>query len=122
MRADDGHPVGHLQPDLVSSAVAVRIRLPRLALAQGILILHPGPNETGLNSRDSFSVLDNLSGAFAYPTPPYADGSWEMYQDFVGGVQFWGYALASGSGDGGVRMWDMRTGKHTVPFSVTPRP
>jgi len=29
-----------------------------------------------------------------------------MYQDFVGGVQFWGYALASGSGDGAVRMWD----------------
>jgi division protein 1 len=43
---------------------------------------------------------------FALPTPPYADGSWEMYQDFVGGVQFWGYALASASGDGGVRMWD----------------
>ncbi len=36
----------------------------------------------------------------------YSDGSWEMYTDFVGGVQFWGYALASGSGDGAVRMWD----------------
>lgn len=43
---------------------------------------------------------------FAIPTPPYADGTWEMYQDFVGGLQFWGHALASGSGDGGVRMWD----------------
>ena len=52
------------------------------------------------------SLLSVTSGAFAVPTPPYADGSWEMYQDFVGGVQFWGYALASGSGDGGVRMWD----------------
>lgn len=58
------------------------------------------------------------------PTPPYADGSWEMYQDFVGGVQFWGYALCSGSGDGGVRMWDMRTGQahrtligHTGPVT-----
>lgn len=46
------------------------------------------------------------AGTFAVPTPPYADGSWEMYQDFVGGVQFWGYALVSGSGDGAVRMWD----------------
>ncbi len=45
-------------------------------------------------------------GNFAVPTPPYADGTWEMYQDFVGAVQFWGYALVSGSGDGAVRMWD----------------
>lgn len=52
------------------------------------------------------SLLSVTSGTFAVPTPPFADGSWEMYQDFVGGVQFWGYALASGSGDGGVRMWD----------------
>jgi division protein 1 len=46
------------------------------------------------------------AGTFAVPTPPYADGSWEMYQNFVGGVQFWGYGLVSGSGDGAVRMWD----------------
>jgi mitochondrial division protein 1 len=46
------------------------------------------------------------AGAFAVPMPPYADGSWDMYQDFVGGVQFWGYGLVSGSGDGAVRMWD----------------
>ncbi|TFY72239.1 hypothetical protein EVG20_g750 [Dentipellis fragilis] len=46
------------------------------------------------------------AGTFAVPTPPYADGSWELYQDFVGAVQFWGYALVSGSGDGAVRMWD----------------
>lgn len=54
-------------------------------------------------------ILSAASGQpFAVPTPPYADGSWEMYQDFVGGVQFWGYALATGSGDGGVRMWDSK--------------
>lgn len=45
-------------------------------------------------------------GAAAPATTTYADGSWEMYEDFVGGVQFWGYALASGTGDGCVRMWD----------------
>lgn len=45
-------------------------------------------------------------GSFAVPMPPYADGSWDMYTDFVGAVQFWGYALVSGSGDGAVRMWD----------------
>ncbi|THH01509.1 hypothetical protein EW026_g1208 [Hermanssonia centrifuga] len=63
-------------------------------------------------------------GNFAVPTPPYADGTWEMYQDFVGAVQFWGYALVSGSGDGAVRMWDMRTGQphrtllgHTGPVT-----
>ncbi|EMD41452.1 hypothetical protein CERSUDRAFT_110028 [Gelatoporia subvermispora B] len=64
------------------------------------------------------------AGHFAVPTPPYADGTWEMYEDFVGAVQFWGYALVSGSGDGAVRMWDMRTGQphrtllgHTGPVT-----
>ncbi|KAI0735570.1 WD40-repeat-containing domain protein [Earliella scabrosa] len=64
------------------------------------------------------------AGTFAVPTPPYADGTWELYQDFVGAVQFWGYALVSGSGDGAVRMWDMRTGQphrtllgHTGPVT-----
>ena len=46
------------------------------------------------------------AGTFAVPTPLYADGTWELYQDFVGALQFWGYALVSGSGDGAVRMWD----------------
>ncbi|CDO70898.1 hypothetical protein BN946_scf184829.g6 [Trametes cinnabarina] len=64
------------------------------------------------------------AGTFAVPTPPYADGTWEMYQDFVGALQFWGYGLVSGSGDGVVRMWDMRTGQphrtllgHTGPVT-----
>ena len=48
------------------------------------------------------------AGTFAVPTPPFADGTWDMYQDFVGAVQFWGYALISGSADGGVRMWDSK--------------
>lgn len=53
-----------------------------------------------------FSGAAAATGTFAVPTPPYVDGSWDMYQDFVGGVQFWGYGLVSGSGDGAVRMWD----------------
>ncbi|KAG9314717.1 WD40 repeat-like protein [Chiua virens] len=71
-----------------------------------------------------FSGAAAGTGTFAVPTPPYADGSWDMYQDFVGAVQFWGYGLVSGSGDGAVRMWDMRTGQahrtllgHTGPIT-----
>ncbi|KAG8220163.1 WD40-repeat-containing domain protein [Butyriboletus roseoflavus] len=71
-----------------------------------------------------FSGAAAATGTFAVPTPPYADGSWDMYQDFVGSVQFWGYGLVSGSGDGAVRMWDMRTGQahrtllgHTGPIT-----
>lgn len=65
----------------------------------------------GALRRQSSSFLSPGSGGGAgYGQSPttttYADGSWEMYDDFVGGVQFWGYALASGTGDGCVRMWD----------------
>ncbi|GAA5973464.1 hypothetical protein JCM11641_006474 [Rhodosporidiobolus odoratus] len=52
------------------------------------------------------------------------EGGWEVYEDFVGGVMFWGYALASGTKDGCVRMWDTRTGQahrtlvgHTAPVT-----
>ncbi len=40
-----------------------------------------------------------------------------MYEDFVGGVQFWGYGLVSGSGDGAVRMWDS-TSSISVSFLI----
>ncbi|EEB87341.1 hypothetical protein MPER_15339, partial [Moniliophthora perniciosa FA553] len=75
-------------------------------------------------SSSLFAGAANSIGTFAVPMPPYADGSWDMYEDFVGGVQFWGYGLVSGSGDGAVRMWDMRTGQahrtlmgHTAPVT-----
>ncbi|GAA5903223.1 hypothetical protein JCM5296_001210 [Sporobolomyces johnsonii] len=76
--------------------------------------------------RRQSSLFDSSPGAVgASPSATsYADGSWEPYEDFVGGVQFWGYALASGTGDGCVRMWDMRTGQahrtlvgHTGPVT-----
>ncbi|CAG8491437.1 5509_t:CDS:10 [Ambispora leptoticha] len=31
--------------------------------------------------------------------------------DFIGALQFWNYALASGTRDGAIRMWDLRTGQ-----------
>ncbi|TFK76686.1 WD40 repeat-like protein [Pluteus cervinus] len=83
---------------------------------------HPPPVVT-----PGFALPNHLmpnAGHFSVPTPAYSDGSWELYQDFVGGVQFWGYGLVSGSGDGAVRMWDMRTGQahrtllgHTAPVT-----
>lgn len=57
-------------------------------------------------SSGTFSGTAASVGTFAVPTSPYADSTWDMYEDFVGGVQFWGYGLVSGSGDGAVRMWD----------------
>ncbi|KAJ6569629.1 WD40-repeat-containing domain protein [Mycena capillaripes] len=74
-------------------------------------ISHPQRNPGGALPNNMFSGAAASVGTFAVPTPPYADGSWDMYEDFVGGVQFWGYGLVSGSGDGAVRMWDMRTGQ-----------
>lgn len=68
-------------------------------------ISHPPKSTSGVPPASSL-YAGASAGAFAVPTPPYADGSWDMYEDFVGGVQFWGYGLVSGSGDGAVRMWD----------------
>ena len=73
---------------------------------------HPQPSQSSRNTGfansglPGASLLSAASNTFSFPTPPSSDGSWDMYLDFVGGVQFWGYALVSGSGDGAVRMWD----------------
>ncbi|KAG1908534.1 WD40-repeat-containing domain protein [Suillus fuscotomentosus] len=88
-------------------------------------ISHPQSTITGAGiPNHTFPSAAASAGHFAVPTPPSADGSWDMYEDFVGGVQFWGYGLVSGSGDGAVRMWDMRTGQahrtlmgHTGPVT-----
>jgi division protein 1 len=88
-------------------------------------ISHPQPTISGTGIPNHlFPSAAASAGHFAVPTPPSADGSWDMYEDFVGGVQFWGYGLVSGSGDGAVRMWDMRTGQahrtlmgHTGPVT-----
>jgi mitochondrial division protein 1 len=76
---------------------------------------HPPGNPSLVSS----SRLSLNSSVFAVPTPPYADGSWDMYEDFVGGVQFWGYALVSGSGDSAVRMWDSECSSRTSLFNTT---
>lgn len=82
------------------------------------------PPESSAPLLDPLHGANQFAGPFSYPQPPYEDGSWEMYTDFVGSVQFWGFALASGSGDGGVRLWDLRTGQahrtllgHTAPIT-----
>ncbi|KAH9005869.1 WD40 repeat-like protein [Lactarius hatsudake] len=87
-------------------------------------ISHPSTLSAGHMPGFPVAGAAAAAGAFAVPTPPYADGSWELYQDFIGAVQSWEYALVSGSGDGAVRMWDMRTGQahrtllgHTGPVT-----
>lgn len=74
----------------------------------------PRKTRGGILRRQSSSFLGGSPGGPGFGSSPttttYADGSWEMYDDFVGGVQFWGYALASGTGDGCVRMWDSECG------------
>jgi hypothetical protein len=77
-------------------------------------ISHPLRNPSGVLSNSMFSDAAASVGTFAVLTLPYADGSWDMYEDFVGGVQFWGYRLVSGSGDGAVRMWD----SESIPIGI----
>lgn len=56
--------------------------------------------------RSNSAYLPGGSGGFGIsPGLEYGEGG-NANEDFVGGVQFWGYALASGTGDGCVRMWD----------------
>ncbi|GAA6018351.1 hypothetical protein JCM11491_005942 [Sporobolomyces phaffii] len=86
------------------------------------------PRKTFSSLRRQSSLFDSSPGAVSVSSAMdrtyYSDGSWEPYEDFVGGIQFWGYALASGTRDGCVRMWDMRTGQahrtligHTGPVT-----
>ncbi|KAI8148223.1 WD40-repeat-containing domain protein [Fennellomyces sp. T-0311] len=46
----------------------------------------------------------------------------EPSHDFVGALQFWNFALASGTIDGKLRMWDLRTGQahRTLPGHTGP--
>jgi division protein 1 len=67
------------------------------------------PTPPGSSLPPLFAGSASVTGTFAMPTPPHTDGSWDMYQDFVGGVQFWGYGLVSGSADSAVRMWDSKS-------------
>ncbi|KAL5534843.1 hypothetical protein ACEPAG_1308 [Sanghuangporus baumii] len=87
-------------------------------------ISHPSGASMSASTSGLLPGAASVIGNFAVPMPPRSDGSWDMYQDFIGAVQFWGYGLVSGSGDGVVRMWDMRTGQahrtllgHTAPVT-----
>ncbi|KIL70580.1 hypothetical protein M378DRAFT_471451 [Amanita muscaria Koide BX008] len=88
-------------------------------------ISHPHPTNIGSSVLNPlFPPASTFDGHFSVQMPAHSDGSWDMFEDFVGGVQFWGYGLVSGSGDGAVRMWDMRTGQahrtllgHTGPIT-----
>lgn len=64
-------------------------------------ISHPASSST-------FSDPYGMTSSFNAPNPAAASMAYDMYDDFVGGVQFWGYGLVSGSGDGAVRMWDSK--------------
>ncbi|KAF8508746.1 WD40-repeat-containing domain protein [Gautieria morchelliformis] len=102
-------------------------------LAMDILwaIAHPASTQSFYAPLSASGIAPSLikgaaaaAGVFSVPTPPYADGSWDMYEDFVGGLQIVYEGLISGSGDGAVRMWDMRTGSvsrtlmgHTGPVT-----
>lgn len=42
------------------------------------------------------------------PVGSFPNSGMDAYEDYVGGLQFWGYGLVSGSADGVVRMWDSK--------------
>lgn len=57
--------------------------------------------------------------------PGSVSDEYPFYNDYVGALQFWQFALASGTCDGAIRMWDMRTGQvhrtligHTGPVTA----
>ena len=62
--------------------------------------LHTGQNTLTIN------VWWTLHGATPPPNPNEVG-----YGDYIGALQFWGAALACGTSDGIVRMWDLRTGQ-----------
>ena len=68
--------------------------------------LHHSDPTTFTDVSSAAAALFTPMQHFSLSAPQYADPKWDTYEDFVGGVQFWGYALVSGSGDGAVRMWD----------------
>lgn len=57
--------------------------------------------------------MDLLWAMSHAPAPPPSDGSWDTVEDFVGDLQFWGFALVSGSSDSIVRMWDSRYNRYS---------
>lgn len=69
-------------------------------------IAHPSSSIRLAQGTPSFAT--SAGSPFSVPTPPLSDGSRDVFEDFVGALQFWGFALVSGSGDSVLRMWDSR--------------
>ncbi|KAI7859546.1 WD40-repeat-containing domain protein [Circinella umbellata] len=70
-----------------------------------------GSSSSGWRSMKSLDQW-SLDGISSYFEP----------SDFVGALQFWNFALASGTIDGKLRMWDLRTGQahRTLPGHTGP--
>jgi hypothetical protein len=76
-------------------------------------ISHPQRNPGGVLSNSMFSNAAASVGTLRSSLRRMLTGV-GTYEDFVGGVQFWGYRLVSGSGDGAVRMWD----SESIPIGI----
>ncbi|KAG0184038.1 Mitochondrial fission protein [Apophysomyces sp. BC1034] len=63
------------------------------------------------SSAGSTSTWDNMMSLDHWSLDSLHQTFFEPSCDFIGSLQFWNFALASGTMDGKIRMWDLRTGQ-----------